>query len=100
MKHSHSTSGKVPAKPKPFIPARKEKEPDITIDSAPVPLPRQNLVDDTGRLLDPPTCTYLLGAQRFAEGEEIEFIQDVQLSYDEYFKLRRYVAGLRGLIAA
>jgi hypothetical protein len=100
MKHSHSTSGKAPAKPKPFAPALKEKEPVITINSAPVPLPLRNLVDDAGRFLDPPAVTYLLGAQRFAEGEEIEFIQDVQLSYDEYFKLRRYVAGLRGLIAA
>jgi hypothetical protein len=59
-----------------------------------------NLMNERGAIADPPTTTYLLLAQHFEDGKELEFLQEVELSYDENWKLRRYVAELRGLIPA
>jgi hypothetical protein len=59
-----------------------------------------NLVNEHGAVADPPTTTYRLLAQRFEDGKEIEFLQEVELTYDENWKLRRYLAELRGLIPA
>ena len=59
-----------------------------------------NLIDEHGALADPPTTTYLLLAQHFEEGREIDILQEVELTYDENWKLRRYLAELRGLIQA
>jgi hypothetical protein len=61
---------------------------------------RQNLVNSSGMVEDAPTTTYLLLAQRFEDGKDLEWIQDVELSCDEYDKLRRYLAQLRGLMPA
>jgi hypothetical protein len=58
---------------------------------------RQNLIDSSGRLEDPPTTTYLLLAQRFVDGQDLEWIQDIELSLEEYDKLRRYLVQIRGL---
>jgi hypothetical protein len=57
-----------------------------------------NLINESGAVADPPTTTYRLLAQRFEDGKEIEFLQEVELTYDENWKLRRYLAELRGLI--
>jgi hypothetical protein len=89
MKHT-TKSGKAPTanpQPKP-IACRTDR----------VDFRRQNLVNSSGVVEDPPTTTYLLLAQHFEDGKDLEWIQDVELSYDEYFKVRRYLAELRGLI--
>jgi hypothetical protein len=62
--------------------------------------PATNLLNEHGALEDPPTTTYLLLAQRFEDGKDLECLQDVELSYDENWKLRRYLAELRGLMPA
>jgi hypothetical protein len=59
--------------------------------------PATNLINDHGAVEDAPTTTYILLAQRFEDGKDLEWIQDVELSLDEYDKLRRYLAQLRGL---
>jgi len=59
-----------------------------------------NLMNECGALVDPPRTTYLLLTQSFEDGKDLEWLQDVELSYDEYQKLRRYLAELRGLIPA
>jgi hypothetical protein len=62
--------------------------------------PATNLLNENGYLQDPPTTLYVLLAQRFEDGKDLEFLQDVLLTYDENWKLRRYLAELRGLIPA
>lgn len=62
--------------------------------------PATNLVNGNGALEDAPTTTYMLLAQRFEDGKDLEWLQDVELSLNEYDKLRRYLAQLRGLIPA
>jgi len=61
---------------------------------------RQNLVNASGNVEDAPTTTYLLLAQHFEDGKQSEWLQEVELSLDEYDKLRRYLAEIRGLIPA
>jgi hypothetical protein len=58
---------------------------------------RLNLIDSNGNVADAPTTTYLLMAQHFEADKDIEWLQDVELSYDEYHKLRHYLADIRGL---
>jgi hypothetical protein len=60
--------------------------------------PAFNLIDECGAVADAPTTTYMILAQRFEDGKDLESIQDIELSYQEYDKLRRYLAELRGLI--
>jgi hypothetical protein len=43
---------------------------------------------------------YLLLAQRFEDGKDLEWIQDVELTYFEYDKVRRYLAEPGGLMPA
>jgi hypothetical protein len=62
--------------------------------------PAFNLINERGALADPPTTTYLLLAQHFESGKDVDVLQEVELTYDENWKLRRYLAELRGLIQA
>jgi hypothetical protein len=60
--------------------------------------PAFNLMSESGRALaDPPTITYILVANHF-DGKDIDALQEVELTYDENWKLRHYLAELRGLI--
>ena len=61
---------------------------------------RQNLMNSSGVVEGAPTTTYLLLAQRFEDGKDLEWIQEVELSLDEYDKVRGYLAQLRGLMPA
>jgi hypothetical protein len=69
------------------------------ISKAPSTPDPSNLMERPGVLADPPTTTYLLLAQQ-CTNDELAWLQEVELSLDEYQKLRNHLAQLRGLIPA
>jgi hypothetical protein len=57
-----------------------------------IPRPKKQRPD---WLTDAPTTAYVLLAQQF-DGEEVEIVQEIDLSLEHYESLRRHLASLQG----
>jgi hypothetical protein len=69
------------------------------ISKAPNTPDPSNLMERPGVVADAPTTSYLLLAQQ-CSNDELAWLQEVELTLDEYQKLRHHLAQLRGLIPA